>query len=117
MSCCPAAGARRISPGSPAATCCACCAGRRRRPGRSQPAAARPGPGSATREPTAPPDPTGPASAEMRLRLVLRDVVQVHVHLLVVETRQPGDLLALRQRGAVDPDQVSVQALGAVPLP
>src|SRR6185312_1775658 len=46
--------------------------------------------------------------AEFRLRPMLVDAVKVEVGLLVVEAGEPGDLLAFRQRGPVDPDEVLV---------
>src|SRR5215831_10831280 len=50
----------------------------------------------------------GRLSAEICVRPLLEDSVEVEVDLLVVEAGEPGDLLALRQRGPVDPDEVLV---------
>src|SRR5215467_3371719 len=50
----------------------------------------------------------GPLSAEFCVRPLLEDSVEVEVDLLVVEAGEPGDLLALRQRRPVDPDEVLV---------
>jgi hypothetical protein len=42
------------------------------------------------------------------VRPLLEDAVEVEVDGLVVEAGEPGDLLALRQRGLVDPGEVLV---------
>src|SRR5690348_18049117 len=54
------------------------------------------------------------ASAEFRLGTLLEDAVEVKVDLLVVETGEPGDLLAFRQRRAVDPHDVCMDRLPGV---
>src|SRR5215470_19503115 len=50
----------------------------------------------------------GPPLAEFCVRPLLEDSVEVEVDLLVVEASEPGDLLTLRQRRPVDPDEVLV---------
>src|SRR5579862_1134329 len=56
----------------------------------------------------------GPPSAEFRRYTFLADAVEVEVDLLVVEAAEPGDLLAFRQRRAVDPHDVGVDRLPGV---
>ena len=87
-SCSTAAGARPTAGSSPAATSCGYCATPRH--------------GAAALRAR------DEASAERRSGPGLQLAVHVQADPLVVEARQAGDLLALRQRGAVHPDQVGV---------
>jgi hypothetical protein len=53
-------------------------------------------------------------STEMRPGSLQQYVVDVDVHLLVVEAGEPGNLLALWKREPIDPDEVRIHALARV---
>jgi hypothetical protein len=114
---CTGSAAEVWTPSSAASGSCSSTTRKRRSPTSPGPCVpvAGPSPGLGSGNPAASPDLSSaggdiarPLSAEFRVRPLLEDAVEVEVDLLVVEAGEPGDFLALRQRGTVDPDEVFV---------